>query len=304
MIYFRASAEEWWMTDMDAGRRDHEPWAIRLAGDEATRKAGDNLRQWADDSRTPVRRFLDRVVTFREERDPKLSGAWGEEIVAKELAKLGPAWTVLHGVRIGPKADVDHLVIGPGGVFSLNTKHLGFEAKVTVTARQFRVNGYSRDYYPKAVKEAERVAERLSRSSTDAISVRPVIVVAGMNKANFHVREQPKDVSVVTRRGLRGWLTSRTVVLVAEEVESLARIARTPSTWDPSKIHGVIDRTPPPPAPDVTVTRWRRYGHDRSYVNDAQTGKRLGWRDERTGELHVEPGADADRVRSALEAPS
>jgi hypothetical protein len=35
-------------------------------------------------------------------------------------------------------------------------------------------------------------------------------------------------------------------------------------------------------------------------VNDPRTGKALGWRDERTGEVHVEDGVDADRVDQAL----
>ena len=39
------------------------------------------------------------------------------------LAQLGPEWTVLHSVPVGRgKSDIDHIAIGPPGVFTINTK--------------------------------------------------------------------------------------------------------------------------------------------------------------------------------------
>lgn len=297
---------------MDAGAdqpRGPEPWAIRLPGDEATRKAGENLRAWAGDDRGSLRRAFDRV-TGRDERDPKLAGARGEEQVARELARLGDGWTVVHGVRIGPKADVDHVVVGPAGVYSLNTKWLAFEANVHVTARQFRVDGYSRDYYPKAVKEAARVAGRLRSATGFDVVVHPLIVLTGVDRANVRIREQPSDVTIVGRRELCRWLGSRPSRLPDAVVGRLAQAIRRPATWDPSKVPVVLDKPPasthpqPPgaPAPAVEVVEWRRYGHDRRYVNDTATGARLGWRDERTGEVHVDEGADPAIVHAALSA--
>jgi hypothetical protein len=52
----------------------------------------------------------------------------------------------------------------------------------------------------------------------------------------------------------------------------------------------------------VEVVRWRRDGHDRLYVNDTTSERRLAWRDQRTGEVHVEDGADAVVVHAALAA--
>ncbi|MBG6212216.1 hypothetical protein RCH23_000129 [Cryobacterium sp. CAN_C3] len=40
------------------------------------------------------------------------------------LSKLGPEWTVLHAVPVGSgSSDIDHVVIGPAGVFTINTKN-------------------------------------------------------------------------------------------------------------------------------------------------------------------------------------
>lgn len=49
-------------------------------------------------------------------------GAWGEEATAKQLAKLrAPEWTVLHDLPNG-QYNFDHVVVGPPGVFCLNSK--------------------------------------------------------------------------------------------------------------------------------------------------------------------------------------
>jgi hypothetical protein len=46
-------------------------------------------------------------------------GEKGEELVGKRLEKLGSTWKVIHSIPIGSKGtDIDHVVIGPGGVFT------------------------------------------------------------------------------------------------------------------------------------------------------------------------------------------
>ncbi|MCE0446144.1 NERD domain-containing protein [Streptomyces tricolor] len=43
--------------------------------------------------------------------------------MGRELERLASyGWHVLHGVPKSNGGDIDHLLIGPGGVFSLNTK--------------------------------------------------------------------------------------------------------------------------------------------------------------------------------------
>lgn len=53
-----------------------------------------------------------------------LKGARGEEWVAHELAFLGPDYTVFNGLRLGGgKQNFDHVVVGPAGVFVVETKN-------------------------------------------------------------------------------------------------------------------------------------------------------------------------------------
>lgn len=49
------------------------------------------------------------------------------------------------------------------------------------------------------------------------------------------------------------------------------------------------------------VGAWSRYGKKRTYVNTAE-GKTLGWRDELTGEVHVQDARDLESMRGALGA--
>ncbi|MFC5728647.1 nuclease-related domain-containing protein [Nocardioides vastitatis] len=52
---------------------------------------------------------------------------------------------------------------------------------------------------------------------------------------------------------------------------------------------------------DVTVARWKRFGHDRAYATHAD-GTSLGYRDLASGSDHPEPAADADLLRRAVDA--
>jgi len=48
-------------------------------------------------------------------------GAWGEQKTAKELGRLPDPWVVLHDIKT-TQGNIDHLVVGPGGVFLLDSK--------------------------------------------------------------------------------------------------------------------------------------------------------------------------------------
>jgi len=53
-----------------------------------------------------------------------LKGAKGEEWVAHELAFLSSEYTVFNGLRlVGGKQNFDHIIVGPAGVFVVETKN-------------------------------------------------------------------------------------------------------------------------------------------------------------------------------------
>ena len=52
------------------------------------------------------------------------------------------------------------------------------------------------------------------------------------------------------------------------------------------------------PDPGTRVVRWRRYGHDRLYVN-ATDGQQLGWHDLTKGQTHVTEPSRRTEVHQA-----
>jgi hypothetical protein len=56
--------------------------------------------------------------------DRAARGAEGERKVGAILEGLGPDWQVLHGVWLG-HGDIDHVLVGPGGTFTVETKSHG-----------------------------------------------------------------------------------------------------------------------------------------------------------------------------------
>jgi hypothetical protein len=145
--------------------------------------------------------------------------------VGQQLAKLvSPPWYVFHDIPIGRRgANIDHLVVGPGGVFTINAKNLS--GKVCVTERTFRHNGYRTDYLPKAHREGERVSAILG------VAVRPVIAVI-CNE--FTVKVNPADVDVVARGKLHQWLDGHPARLSPQDAFAIARLADDPATWSSS----------------------------------------------------------------------
>ena len=69
-------------------------------------------------------------------------------------------------------SDIDHVVIGPGGVFTINTKnHSG--QKVWVAGRIFLVNGQKQPHLRNAGHEAQRASRLLSAAAGFRVDVVP-----------------------------------------------------------------------------------------------------------------------------------
>jgi hypothetical protein len=180
--------------------------------------------------REPIWTLVSRLAGVHcDERAWRL-GAKGEEIVAKELAGLGSEWRVLHSVPLGDGgADVDHLVIGPPGVFSINAKYHKY-ATVSVDGDAVLVNGEPRPYVGKSRREARGVSEILSSAASVPIEVQGVVVVV-VNAGQLLTHQQPRDVVVVDRRRLRRWLHSGPAVQDGADGTKIFELARRSSAW-------------------------------------------------------------------------
>ena len=139
------------------------PWL-----DLSTNAAGAEARAQAVALRdaAPVRTLAARVFGVHTDERAWRIGADGEEKVAAQLRKLlkkDPRWQVIHAIPVGTRgSDIDHLVIGPGGVFTINTKNHP-DAKIWVGGDTFMVNGNRQPYIRNARHEAGPRCEALDR---------------------------------------------------------------------------------------------------------------------------------------------
>lgn len=183
--------------DEPAAAEEYEDLAARRAGAEAREQAV-ALRQAA-----PVRTFLARVLMVHTDERAWRIGADGEEKVAGQLAKLiqrDPRWRVVHAIPVGDRgSDIDHLVIGPGGVYSLNAKHHP-GAKVWIAGNTFMVNGQRQPYVRNSRHEAQRAGKLLTEATGQPVSVTGVVVPIGAD--DIVIKQSPVDVVVINRMRL------------------------------------------------------------------------------------------------------
>lgn len=208
----------------------------RVWVDLADRSAGEAPRQQAGALRSaaPIRTFLGRILMVKTEERAWRVGAKGEAKVGgllDDLANSDPRWRVLHSVPVGTAgSDIDHVVVGPGGLFTLNTKHHP-DTKVWVAGNTFMVNGERQKYVRNSRFEAQRAAKLLASAAGIPVTATGIIVVVGAK--SLVVRKPPADVAVVARRHIVKWLEAQPEVLPPREIEHLYGVARRSTTWRP-----------------------------------------------------------------------
>jgi hypothetical protein len=227
------------LASSDEAPAEAEPTSERPAGerpwlDLATNGAGAEAREQAMSAKeaAPVRTFLARALGVHTEERAWRIGADGEERVAAQLAKLvkkDPRWRVIHAIPVGTRgSDIDHLVIGPGGVFTINTKHHP-GAKIWVGGSTFLVDGHKQPYVRNSRHEAARASELLANGCGLPVPVEGVIVT--VNADDVVVKAQPEGVSVVPRMQVAKWLLRHGDIMSADTIETVYEVARRSTTW-------------------------------------------------------------------------
>jgi hypothetical protein len=150
-------------------------------------------------------------------------GAAGERRTARLLDPLeGHGWATLHDLAVpGSRANIDHLVIGPGGVFVIDSKHYRGRLQLDASGRLWRGR------YPLAPtlramdSEADRAAQVLP--DLDVVVV-PIVAIHGAQVPWGKV--VMNGVPVVAARRLPSILRALPAVLGPERVAALADQAR------------------------------------------------------------------------------
>lgn len=163
-----------------------------------------------------IRASLRESHQYREGRD-------GERLVAERLDELRDAgFHSLHDVVAG-KFNIDHVLIGPTGVFAIETKTLhkrgGKDEKAEFNGAEILIHGkpLPRNPITQARANANWLQTFLRESTSRPFAVTPVVILPGWYVAP---RVKMKEVLVLNDHpnGLRAYIVDRPDRLLPEEV--------------------------------------------------------------------------------------
>jgi hypothetical protein len=174
--------------------------------------AGESAREVARRQREKAERLARAAEAWER-------GADGEAETGRVLAALpSDQWAVFHDVAWPgrPRANIDHVVVGPGGVFVIDSKN--WSGEIRVRGDVLRQNGRQRERAVIAAAEASLTVASLGLPAAVG-SVVPVLCF---------VRDEPvtgwaRDVLVCSTANVVDMLTSRSVVLDVEVVSRTKR---------------------------------------------------------------------------------
>jgi len=147
------------------------------------------------------------IVSPQVDRDHGrwLRGAEGEEAVGEILENLSAdGWHVLHDITFG-HGNIDHVVIGPGGVFAVETKSYG---------GRISLDGLD----PKILGQA--YAEKKTLETVTGMAVRPLLVFSRAYVIGS-VPAQRRGVTILPARMLPAFFSRQRPTLSPEEARAI-----------------------------------------------------------------------------------
>ena len=152
----------------------------------------------------------------RQTTDAWRRGADGEVLTGRILDRLPDGYVVLHDLPMPrSRANIDHVVIGPTGAFTVETKH--YKNGVSINRGHVTASGRGRDgIVDQALRQAHAVSGYLR------VDVAPVVVVHGGVTLGWFSSPTVDGVRFCSAGKLRKVLTNRPAALSADEVTAAA----------------------------------------------------------------------------------
>ena len=191
------------------------------------------LRQW--DLGT-IHLYGENVV-IDEEAEGWYRGVLGERVVAEVLSRLEFSYTVIHSVPVGSgSSDIDHVIVGPSGVFTINTK-CSPGKDVWLAGMNMKVGGHSQRYLHHSMFEAKRASELLSKATGMTVPVTGLLVFVDPRKI---IHKEPAgagpnipEIRVLRQTELLNGIRTRPI-FSQDQVARIADAAIRPGTWHTS----------------------------------------------------------------------
>jgi hypothetical protein len=167
----------------------------------------------------------------RARREGRRTESWrlgleGEQAVGDALCTLPSSWRALHSIPLGSdRRDIDHLLIGPGGVYSINTKNV--RGTITISGIAAQVDDSDSDFALVSLDEARRAERYLSRAVGRKIVVLPLMVSVRAPVVPL----PPFRVWLLALPDLVPWIMRLRPALSVAECDQIYAAARQRSTW-------------------------------------------------------------------------
>ncbi|MEV2192985.1 nuclease-related domain-containing protein [Streptomyces phaeochromogenes] len=205
------------------------PPPLDASDDLAVNRPGDSLLPQLEGAPTWLARQAMRLWRQKDDSASWRKGLAGERIAGAKLDRLKRrGWYPLHSIPLPSGADIDHLLIGPGGVFCLNTKYFR-NARIWVGDGAVKVNGgRGHPYVRNSRHEGSRASAVLTRACGFTVEVAPVLVF--VSAASVVVASSPGDVKVIRDREISAFRRYERV-LTPQKIDSVYAVARDRRTW-------------------------------------------------------------------------
>ena len=172
-----------------------------------------------------IRRSLPQIRQMRQ-------GIEGEQVVGQSLERLRvTGYEVFHDIP-GDGHNIDHVLVGPGGVFAIETKTISKPAgdqRVFFDGECVTVAGFKPDRNPigQVRAAAKEVSDIIRERAGLEISVKPVVLYPGW----FTQSSGKSDVWVLNENAFPKWLDNEDERLTDSQIRQISSgIAR--HVWD------------------------------------------------------------------------
>lgn len=154
-----------------------------------------------------IYKFTPRALDF-------IIGNWGEKLVEEQLKILEPEFKVLSDLKPKKKfRNIDHVVIGPGGIFAIETKTVFSLMKLA-------------EFKKHARQEAAIVSEVLKTRVGD-FYVTPIVVFAGRYKNYPHIRQNDSTLAIGLQYINEEISKNKMPILDREQINKITNILKT-----------------------------------------------------------------------------
>ncbi|MGA3066375.1 MAG: nuclease-related domain-containing protein [Tepidisphaeraceae bacterium] len=156
------------------------------------------------------------------ERIGWLRGGQGEALVAWYLNRLPNTWHVFHNVKLWDHGDLDHVLIGPGGLFCISTKAYRGQFTTGPDGTYF-LNGKPNDDIQEAKRLAMQLKDRLAES-LDTVPWVQAVLIAPLAHIDFPTYQE--RVWVLHEENLPDVFENEKTELNAAEIERCAKAVK------------------------------------------------------------------------------